>query len=337
MRKKLKVAVVIMATAFPVCAPAASEVSLVGIMVEKGFTPVKLTRARNHVFADCTVNGRRLDLGVDTGAGHTVISKAILSSLGGPTKKIEGNVYGMMGLMAKSTEATEVGDFQVGSYKAGAHPVRLWDFSRQRSPAAGMKMDGLLGIDFLHRHQAVLDCFQMNLFLKSPTAPSTSATLGAGLRAGGCTEVQLQAAGSGLIVPVRIDGVTGYLIVDTGAPWTLLRENAIAKLNLRRASAGVVFRGGSAFGRGVGDASGRASARLGVAYFNTMEIGSFSVPPQGVGVADIPGRGGGPGVFFGYLGQDLLAYYVGVIDCKALKLYLKLDPAIEAERKKRHT
>lgn len=336
MRKKLISTVVAFGIAFPGSLSAASAISLAGIMIEKGFTPVKLKRARNHVYADCTLNGRRMDLGVDTGAGHTVISAAKSSSLG-TTKKVEGNIYGIMGLMAKSIQATEVSDFQVGSYKAGPHPVGLWDFSRHRRPGGGVSIGGLLGIDFLHRHQAVIDCFQMNLFLKSPTAPSTSAMLGAGLRAGGCTEVPLQVVGSGLAVPTRINGVAGYLIVDTGATWTLLRENAIKNLNLRRASAGLVFRGGSAYQRGVSDATGRSATELHMAYFNTMEIGGFSVPPQGVGVANIPsgGRGGPGGVFFGYLGQDLLAYYVGIIDCKALKLYLRLDPVIEAERKKR--
>lgn len=72
-------------------------------------------------------------------------------------------------------------------------------------------------------------------------------------------------------------------------------------------------------------------------YFTTMELGGFSVPAQGVGVADLPTQsGGGPGVFFGYLGQDLLSYYVGIIDCHALKIFLRIDPVIEAERKKRN-
>jgi hypothetical protein len=39
-------------------------------------------------------------------------------------------------------------------------------------------------------------------------------------------------------------------------------------------------------------------------------------------------------VFFGYLGQDLLACYVGIIDCAALKLFLRFDPIIDAARRR---
>jgi predicted aspartyl protease len=302
--------------------------TITAALVEFGFTPVPLKRAQNHVYAQCRSKGQIFNLVVDTGAQSTVVSAAKVGSIAGAVKKMEGHVYGMMGEMAGTRRSAEISDFEVGSYKAGSQQIELWDFSRHRPPAVGMSADGLLGIDFLHRHQAVIDCFQMNLFLKSPGAPSSSAALASGLRAGGCTEVPLQIVPSGLAVSTRINGAQGYLIVDTGAPWTILRDRAIADLKLRRLSAG--------WAKGLSDASGMSDTRLYMVNFTTMEIGGFSVPPQGIGVAELSGltTGGPGGVFFGYLGQDLLAYYVGIIDCKALKLYLRLDPKIEAERKR---
>jgi hypothetical protein len=255
----------------------------------------------------------------------------MLRSLGLPLTKGEENIYGVMGFAGKEIKAGEIKDFQVGLYQAGAHPVSAWDFSSFGS-TAGERMDGLLGIDFLHRHQAIIDCFRMHLFLKSPSAPSTSAMLSAGLRAGGCTEIPMKPVSHrGLTVPARINGRSGYFVVDTGAAHTLLSQQAIAGLNMRLVSAARFWTQ-----LGVQDVGKNVSV-VQKAQFTTMEIGNFSVPPQWVGVVDLPHSKSGEteNVFFGYLGHDLLACYVGIIDCGALKLFLRFDPVIDAARRKR--
>jgi predicted aspartyl protease len=311
----------------------ASKVSsLAGLLIEKGYTPLNLKRAGNEFYVSCKLNGRSASLIVDTGAGRTVIASALLRSLGLSLTKGEENVYGMMGLAGKHINAGEVKDFQVGPYQAGPYPVSAWDFSSFGSSGKGSSLDGLLGIDFLHRHQAVIDCFRMHLFLKSGSAPSTSAALSAGLRAGGCTEIPMSPISHrGLTVPARINGRSGYFVVDTGAAHTLLSQNAIAGLDMHLASASRFWTR-----LGVQDV-GKNVRVIEKAYFKTMEIGNFSVPPQWVGVADLPHSKSGEteNVFFGYLGHDLLACYVGIIDCGALKLFLRFDPVIDAARRKR--
>ncbi len=329
MNRKLLLSVTATLAFSPFLAGAPKVSTITGLLVEKGFTPVGLKRAHNHMYASCKLNGRDVDLVVDTGAGATLITASKLTPLGLPLTKIEGNFRGVLGSAGKSMRATEIKDFQVGAYHAGGHPVGAWDLSYQPRPGRGLSMDGLLGIDFLYRHQAVIDCFQMNLFLKLPSAPSSSASLSAGLRAGGCTEIPLHVMGSSLTVSTKINGRSGYMIVDTGAPFTLVGERAVAGLDMRR---------GSISTRPVGMMDvGKNISRLQMAYFKTMEIGTFSVPAQAVAITELPGPKkveANTNVFFGYLGQDLLAYYVGIIDCRALKLYLRLDPIIEAERKK---
>jgi len=171
-----------------VCAPlylsgAAQISSLAGVLIEKGYTPVKLKRASNHFYVSCKLNGRSASLLVDTGAGATLIEPAMLKSLGVPLTKVEGDWYGFLGPAAKSMNAGEIKDFQVGPYQAGAHRVGAWDFSSYSRAKGAPRMDVILGIDFLHRNQAVIDCFQMDLFLKPPSVSSASATLSAGLRA----------------------------------------------------------------------------------------------------------------------------------------------------------
>ncbi len=315
------------------CAPvfgAPKVSSLAGALIEEGYTPLTLKRAGNEFYVSCKLNGRPASLIVDTGAARTLIGSGLLKSLGLPLTKGEENVYGMMGWAGKNIKAGEIKDFQVGPYQAGAHSVSAWDFSYFGGAGRGSSMDGLLGIDFLHRHQAVIDCFRMHLFLKPPSAPSASATLSAGLRAGGCTEIPMTPISHrGLTVPARINGRSGYFVVDTGAAHTLLSQNAIAGLNMRLASP-------TSFGKLGAPDVGKHMIVLQMAYFATMEIGSFSVPPQWVGVADLPHSKSGEteNVFFGYLGHDLLACYVGIIDCAALRLFLRFDPVIDAARRR---
>jgi predicted aspartyl protease len=335
-------------TAATACLPGslfgASEVSLARVMVENGCTPLALKRAGNAFYASCKLNGRSASLIVDTGAGRTVIDSALLRSLGLQLTKGEDNVYGMMGWAGKNINAGEIKDFQVGPYQAGAVAVSAWDFSYQQSGGRSMalgshvasgansRMDGLLGIDFLHRHQAVIDCFRMHLFLKAPSAPSTSAMLSAGLRAGGCTEIPMRPVSHrGLTVPVRINGRSCYFVVDTGAAHTLLSQQAIDGLKMRLVSAARFWTR-----LGVQDVGKNVSV-VHKAHFTTMEIGNFSVPPQSLAVADLPHAKGTDtnNIFFGYLGHDLLACYVGIIDCAALKLFLRFDPVIDAARRKR--
>src|SRR6202043_3407647 len=157
--------------------------TLAQLLVEEGYTPLTLKRAGNQFYVSCKLNGRSASLVVDTGAGATFIGPGMLRSLGVPLTKVEGNWYGFLGLAAKSINAGEIKDFQVGPYQAGAQRVGALDFSFAGRTAGSPSMDGLLGIDFLHRHQAIIDCFRMHLFLKSPSVPPISATLSAGLRA----------------------------------------------------------------------------------------------------------------------------------------------------------
>lgn len=260
------------------CLFGAAKVSgLAYVMVEEGYTPLSLKRVANHFYVQCKLNGHPARLVVDTGAGGTVLSSGALKSMGVSLTERQGNVYGFLGLAAKSIKVGEIKNFEVGPYQAGTHPVGAWDFSYHVSPR-GSGMDGLLGIDFLHRHQAVIDCFRMHLFLKPPSAPSSSAALSAGLRAGGCTEISMRyVAYHGLTVPVKINGRSGYAVIDTGMTHTVLNQQSLSGLNMPLASAARLGRGGW-----VMQDVGRHVRNAQITHFTTMEIGNFSVPSQWV-------------------------------------------------------
>jgi hypothetical protein len=187
----------------PACLFGAPKVSsLAGLLIEKGYTPVTLKRVENSFYVSCKhvsckLNGRSARLIVDTGAGRTVIASGILRSLGMPLTKGGENVYGAMGWAGKNINAGEIKDFQIGPYQGGAHPVSAWDFSYRQSAAGGgttlgshlasgvnSNMDGLLGIDFLHRHQAVIDCFRMHLFSQAFLGTVCFGNVGRGIKGG---------------------------------------------------------------------------------------------------------------------------------------------------------
>jgi hypothetical protein len=132
----------------------------------------------------------------------------------------------------------------------------------------------------------------------------------------------------GLGVPAQINGRFGYMIVDTGFPHTMLNQLAISGLDMRVVNMPHPYLMTDAAGYG---------AFANKTRFATLKIGNFSVPPQSLAAIKLPSqkRAGPDGMFFGYLGHDLLACYVGIIDCAALKLFLRFDPVIDAARRKR--
>lgn len=174
-----------------------------------------------------------------------------------------------------------------------------------------------------------MDCFGLQLFLKQSSALATG--LAAGLKAGGYVEIPVRTGGSHLYVPVSFGDRAGYMVVDTGAPNTLVDEQAVHGLNYQRFGTRLAF----------GDVGGNAQSvtRLKV---HDLRVGSFPIPIQEVALSDMSvmrshAKSVGVGPFFGILGQEILAYYVRIIDCGQLRLFLRLDPGVEAARKRRQS
>jgi predicted aspartyl protease len=303
-------------------------VTLASMLAEKGYTRVPMKRNFNAATVRVVVNGRPLDLVVDTGAYNTVIHSDQGHWIGLELKQTEGGVSGAFG-KAKSVEHKGTAkEFSVGAFAAGATPVRVM-YMGDQSGMGAKATEGLLGLKFLHDHAAVMDCFGLQLFLKQSSTPA--AGLANGLKAGGYTEIPVRTGGGHLYVPVTFGNRTGYMVIDTGAPNTLVDVNAVAGLNYQRFGTRLAF----------GDIGGNASdiTRLKV---TDMRVGAFPIPTQEVALSDLSvmrshAKSVGVGPFFGILGQELLAYYVGIIDCGQLRLFLRLDAVVEAARKRRQS
>jgi hypothetical protein len=243
-------------------------------------------------------------------------------------KQTEGGVSGAFGKAKAAEHKGTAKEFTVGTFAAGATPVRVM-YMGDQSRLGAKSTEGLLGLKFLHDHAAVMDCFGLQLFLKQSAAPTTG--LASGLKAGGYTEIPVKTGGSHLYVPVTFGNRTGYMVIDTGAPNTLVDANAVEGLKYLRFGTRLAF----------GDIGGNATdvTRLKV---NDMRVGAFPIPTQEVALSDLAvmrshAKSVGAGPFFGILGQEILAYYVGIIDCGQLRLFLRLDPVVEAARKRRQS
>ena len=309
----------------PLVQAAPKIVTLAGILREKGYTEVRMKRRSNASVVRVQLNGRPLDLVVDTGASSNVIHSDVVNGLGINFTASTEAAYGAFDKIKRARRAGEAREFTVGTFAAGPTPIKAMFMGEL---VAGLNQpEGLLGIGFLNRYAAIIDCFGLGLFLKQSPAPVGG--LSSGLRAGGYTEIAMRVSGGGIVVPVTLGTRAGYLIVDTGAPHTLLDEKAVSGLNYTRFGTALVM----------GDVGGDA-LRVTRLKVNDMRIGAFPVPTQEVATADLElvRRGGGmPGgaPCFGFLGQDLLAFYVGIIDCGHLRLFLRLDPVVEAARKRK--
>ena len=224
----------------------------------------------------------------------------------------------------KQQREGEVRDFGVGGFQAG--PTRIHVLNIGERTSSRDSTDGLLGIDFLHRFNAIIDCLHSGLYLKS--GPATFGGLAQGLKSGGYTEIPLRPTNAGIAVAATLGTRRGYFIVDTGSPTTLLDTKAVEGLKYPRS----VAHGGVS----LVDIGGSSSELMQVTV-NDLRVGNFPIPTQAVGLADLELMRGSLKApegwqFFGLLGQELLAYYIGVIDCRELKLYLRFDAGLDARR-----
>lgn len=293
-------------------------------LTRQGYTYVKMRRSANNSVVTVKMNGRMIDLIVDTGAGRTVIHPEVVQGLKIPLRNSGETTYGALDrVKGRQQREGEAAEFNVGGFDAGPTPIYVLNIGERTSSRDST--DGLLGISFLHRFNAIIDCLHSGLYLKR--APGTFRGFAQGMKSGGYTEIPLRATSNGIAVAATLGNRRGYFIVDTGSPTTLLDTKAVAGLKYPRSVAG---------GVSLMDIGG-TSVELMQVTINDLRIGGFPIPAQAVGLADLElMRGGMPSSdglqFFGLLGQELLAFYVGVIDCSELKMYLRYDARLDARR-----
>lgn len=141
---------------------------LTAFLTSRGYVRVPLRRSViGHFHTDGALNGRAVEVLVDTGAAVTVVAMSVVQSIGLKTEWINGEAGGAGGALDQYHVAGAV--LQLGTLTPRlAGPVGL-DFEHVNAPLranGSTEVDVILGTDVFDAHAAVIDYATESLFLK---------------------------------------------------------------------------------------------------------------------------------------------------------------------------
>jgi predicted aspartyl protease len=278
-------------------------------------------RPLNKMIMSVRINAQPANLLVDTGASQIILDKDVAESAGvKPSQRalnqVRLSVPSQLFTMGSEIngELLPVGlaqNITAGGMNFGSSPVALRDTSH--SGTGTSHVDGVLGLDILLRHKAVINCRTKLVFFKVDQGRRMN--LGSIAASEKFTRVKIQREENGaLTVPCSIRGQPARLLVDTGAFVTTLHEPFVKSLGIVPEPTRI----SAQFGRG-------ASKRISAAKINDLSIGPFKALPQKFGVAALPNfalRQGSTEIA-GILGMDTLYICHAIIDLDGMSLFLK--------------
>ena len=305
-------------------APAPSEAATI-----PGYERVDLIRgSQNHLLLAATINAQPASLLLDTGVDVNLLEAARAGKFGlqplGQFARVAGQSFPLAQTNALRAGAANLGSASFALYRAsdigGPIPGAL----------SGSRADGIIGLDFLRRKHAIINCRTRHLFFN--TDPSRRLDPGNIIRAG-FVRVPIEADRRGyLTVPCTIRGRPGRLLLDTGAFLTGVDDDAAKSLALDVAPSRLTARG----------LDGKVQP-VELAQINDLKIGGVAIEPQKFVVLDVFGRKRAlrsftginhreyyaplhiaPGdTVFGLLGNELLDQRRAIIDLGSMSVFLK--------------
>lgn len=137
-------------------------------LLARGYVRLPLVRSGvGHFHTTGTLNGRAVEVLVDTGAACTVVAMSLVQALGLPSERLDGDAGGAGGSLAQFR--VDGADFRLGAFAPRlAGPVGL-DFEYINAPLRAQgsaEVDMILGADVFDAHEAVIDYTSESLFLK---------------------------------------------------------------------------------------------------------------------------------------------------------------------------
>lgn len=264
------------------------------VLAQQGFQQIALRRtADNRFYISGRLNGRRRSFLVDSGWSHTTVNRA-----------------GEAGMVT-------LAEIKLGQVIYTDQPAVQ---ERVRMGGKPAPFDVVLGLDFMRRHGAVIDCGTGRLFTRRTAAIAAEREqLAQAMQRAGFVAVELQLRENvALIVPARIENDAFELLVDSGAAWTCLDRRQAEAWGLKAQPSTTRLSG----------AGGTGTRGLAVAEVRSLRLGSVALAKVTVGLLDLAAWGlAEPGRSLaevkGMLGGELLAAHQMVIDCGALQLWLR--------------
>ena len=265
----------------------------------------------NKMVMSVRINGRRANLLVDTGSNQIILdglaaaSFGIQSSQGGLRYTQQTRINGQLLTVGYAQSLT------AGGMSFGSTLVTLRE--SRHSDTGGTPVDGVLGLDVLTRHKAVINCRTKLIFFKVDQARQVDLSSVAAQEKFARIPLRREENGA-LTVPCSIRGQPTRLFVDTGAFLTIFHEAFLKSIGIPMEATRV----SAHFAPG-------ASRKISAGKINDFKIGNFKAPPGKFGVTALPNftlRQGSARVS-GILGMDTLYNCHGIIDLDSMNLFLK--------------
>jgi predicted aspartyl protease len=277
----------------------------------------------NKMIMSVHINGQPGDLLVDTGSNQLILDAEAAELFGvRPSQRAQAlprqTVMGFRYIRYTQIngELLPVGFVQnmsAGRMNFGGSLVTLRNSNHSGNGTGASHVDGVLGLDLLLRHKALINCRTKFVFFK--VDQDRRINLSSVAASERFTRVPIQREENGaLTVPCSIRGQPTRLLVDTGAFVTILHESFATSLGLDPEPTRI----SAQFTRG-------ASKRIRAAKIDDFNIGAFKVPPEKFGVAPLPqfALQQGSSKIAGILGMDTLYICHAIIDLDGMNLFLK--------------
>jgi predicted aspartyl protease len=265
----------------------------------------------NKMIMSVQINGQPADLLVDTGANEIILDADAAQSFGVRPSQRGLRYIRRTQINGQLLFVGFAQNLNAGSMNFGGNLVALRNPTH--SGTGSGHVDGVLGLDILLGHKAVINCRTKLVFFK--VDPARQMNLSAVATSQKFTRIPLRREENGaLTVPCSIRGESTRLVVDTGAFVTTFDQTLFKSLGIASEPTRVSAR----------FASG-AARRIGAGRISDLKIGDFKVPPEKFGVTALPDfalRLGATRIS-GILGMDTLYICHAIIDLDGMNLYLK--------------
>jgi predicted aspartyl protease len=268
-------------------------------------------RPLNKMIMSVRINGQPANLLVDTGSNQVILDAASAESFGVRPSQRDLRYIQFTRINGQLLPVGFAQSLIAGSMNFGSTPVTLRDSSH--SDTGDARVDGVLGLDLLTRHKAVINCWTKLVFFK--VDQTRQMNLSSVAAAEKFTRIPLRRERNGaLTVPCSIRGQPARLLVDTGAFITIFHEAFLKSVDIPVEATRV----SAHFARG-------AARKVSAGQINDLKIGGFKMPPAKFGVTALPSFTllQSSARISGILGIDTLYTCHGIIDFDSMSLFLK--------------
>jgi predicted aspartyl protease len=265
----------------------------------------------NKMIMSVRINGQPANLLVDTGSNQIILDAGAAASFGVRPSQRGPRYIRFTQINGQDLPVGFAQNLTAGSMNFGSSLVTLRNSTQ--SGGGNGHIDGVLGLDILVGHKAVINCRTKVVFFKVDQARQMNLSSVALLQK--FTRIPLRREeNGGLTVPCSIRGESLRLLVDTGAFVTTFHEALFTSLGIASERTRLSAR----------FASG-AAKRMSAGRINDLKIGDFKVAPEKFGVTALPhfALQQGSTRISGILGMDTLYICHAIIDLDGMNLFLK--------------